>query len=49
LVYLEAKPPANKEGNVQTTKVELDQFRWDSDDRLTHFPTGATFSEVPSQ
>jgi hypothetical protein len=42
--YLEAQPSANKEGTVQTTKVELHQFRWDSDNKLTHIPTGATFS-----
>ena len=28
---------------MQTTKVEQDQFRWDSQ-TLTHIPTGATFS-----
>jgi hypothetical protein len=36
--------PGQQEGTVQTTKVELHQFRWDSDNRLTHNPTGATFS-----
>jgi len=29
---------------VQITKVELPQFLWDSDNSLTHIPTGATFS-----
>ena len=29
---------------MQTTKVELNQFRWDSDNKLTHIPTGATFA-----
>lgn len=29
---------------MQTTKVEFHQFWWDSDNKLTHHPTGATFS-----
>ena len=29
---------------MRTTKVEQDQFKWDNNNRLTHFPTGATFS-----
>jgi hypothetical protein len=36
-------PRRNKEGTMGTTKVEQDQFRWDTNP-LTHIPTGATFS-----
>jgi hypothetical protein len=29
---------------MRATKVEHDQFRWDTDNTLTHIPTRATFS-----